>query len=407
MKEELITVLMVNYNHEDTIKEAIESVLNQTYTNIQFVIVDDGSTDASCRVVNSFSDSRIELYHLEKNEHICYATNFGFSKIRGRYLARIDSDDIWYPDKLNKQIALMQRNRECKICFTWCDWIDEQGAVINDKVPDLVSLCNKNYLNQAEWLNHFYYEGNCLLHSSVLMETELLEETGLFEPAYRQLHDFDYWVRIVKNYNLFVIPEPLIAMRRYLLDKDRNASAVTEQNTTRTFNEFMNIRASFFDNMSDEVFVESFGSQFKCRDSKEKKELECEKAFLLCKPQNGWNGVPPEGLRRLKKLFRDINDKELLENKYNFSIKDLYELSVNHIYNDPIRQQALINLEQNYSNAEKMVDFLEKQISILEREKVEIEEEMNRQISLYADSTSWKLTKPLRKLGESLRKLRN
>ena len=119
MKEELITVLMVNYNHEDTIKEAIESVLNQTYTNIQFVIVDDGSTDASCRIAEQFDDSRIELYHLERNEHICYATNFGFSKIKGRYLARIDSDDIWYPDKLNKQIALMQRNKECKICFTW------------------------------------------------------------------------------------------------------------------------------------------------------------------------------------------------------------------------------------------------------------------------------------------------
>lgn len=389
--EELVSVLMVNYNHEDTIKEAIESVLGQTYTNIQFIIIDDGSTDNSCEIVNHINDNRIELYRLDQNEHICYATNFGFSKIKGRYLARIDSDDIWYPDKLNRQIALMKKNKECKICFTWCDWIDEGGTIINDKVPELVSLCNKNFRKQSEWLNYFYYEGNCLLHSSVLMESELVKEIGLFEPAYRQLHDFDYWVRIAKKYNLVIIPERLIAIRRYL-SKNKNASAVTEQNTTRTFNEFMDIRASFFENMSDEVFVEAFGSQFRCKNSKGKKELECEKAFLLCKPQNSWNGVPPEGLKRLKYLFRNMENKELLENKYGFSIKDLYDLSTKHIYNDPFQQRIYSELI-----------LVKERKSILEKDK----EELEKQISLYADSTSWKLTKPLRKLGEGLRKLRD
>lgn len=80
MREKLISILMVNYNHEDTLAETIQSVLNQTYSNFQFIIVDDGSTDRSCEIVESFQDKRIELYKREENEHICIATNYGFTK---------------------------------------------------------------------------------------------------------------------------------------------------------------------------------------------------------------------------------------------------------------------------------------------------------------------------------------
>ena len=70
MGEKLVSVLMVNYNHEDTLAETIQSVLNQTYSNFQFIIVDDGSTDRSCAIIESFQDERIELYKREENEHI-------------------------------------------------------------------------------------------------------------------------------------------------------------------------------------------------------------------------------------------------------------------------------------------------------------------------------------------------
>ena len=90
-----ISILMVNYNHEIHLPLAIESVLAQSYRNIQFVIVDDGSTDNSQKIIADYAakDSRIEYYFLTQNRHICHATNFGFSKVTGEYLARIDSDD--------------------------------------------------------------------------------------------------------------------------------------------------------------------------------------------------------------------------------------------------------------------------------------------------------------------------
>ena len=111
MKRPLVSVLMVNYNHEDSIRESIESVLSQSFDNLQFVIVDDGSTDRSCEIVESFHDPRLEFYRLPENRHICYTTNFGLTKVRGDYLARIDSDDLWLPDKLERQLAFLRNTK--------------------------------------------------------------------------------------------------------------------------------------------------------------------------------------------------------------------------------------------------------------------------------------------------------
>lgn len=395
MNDHLISVLMVNYNHEHTIKKTIKSVLNQTYKNIQFIIVDDGSTDLSCNIVEQFDDKRIELYKLEKNEHICYATNVGFDKVKGKYLARIDSDDIWYPNFLEKQMMFMEEQPERKICFTWCDWIDEEDNNINHLVPEWLGLCDVKFNSQREWLKQFYFEGNCLMHSAVVMETELMREIGGFEPAYRQLHDFDYWVRIAKRYNIYIIPERLACIRKFRTGRD-NASTPTKINTIRTFNEYMDIRATMFDGMSDETFIEAFGDQFVCSDSRSEEELKCEKAFMLCKPQRGWDGIPPEGIRRLKSLFESSRSKVLLEDKYHFSIKDLYELTSTHIYSDPV-------LKEEYST---YIGELNEKLQVSYNEKCNLQKEvlgLNEQISVYKNSTSWKVTRPLRFVGKMIR----
>ena len=192
------------------------SVLDQTYSNFQFIIVDDGSTDSSCEIIESFQDERIELYKREENEHICVATNYGFTKVKGDYLARIDSDDLWYPDKLEKQLLFMEEHPECSVCFTWCDLIDEYGNNINELEKGLLKLYESKTLEQEQWLRKFYFEGNCLAHPAVLMKREVLENIGRFTLAYRQLHDFDYWVRIAKQYKIYVIQERLIAVRRFV-----------------------------------------------------------------------------------------------------------------------------------------------------------------------------------------------
>ena len=395
MNEELISVLMVNYNRENTIRDAVQSVLNQTWKNLQLIIVDDGSTDRSCEIVEDFSDSRIEMYRLEKNEHICYATNFGFDKVRGKYLARIDSDDIWYENRLDRQMQFMKKNPECRICFTWCNWINERGEIINDEEPELRKMCDADFRSQRDWIKQFYYVGNCLLHSSVLMETELMRETGGFEPAYRQLHDYDYWVRIVKHHNLYVIPERLIGMRRFGKENDKNinASAVTEENDIRTFNEYADIRAHIFDDMPEDVFLAAFQDDFICKASVTPQELECEKAFILCKSQIGWEWTAPAGIEKLKELFRDDEMKDILEKKFNFSIKDLYRMNAKNIYFDPIVQKKFQTVREERDRLEVDNKSLYDEVERLKKE-----------ISLYRDSTSWKVTRPLRRIRKIVRR---
>lgn len=162
MEKPLISVLMVTYNRAEFLKESIASVLNQTYKNIQFIIVDDGSTDDSCQIIEDFQDDRIELYRLKENRHICYATNYGFSKIKGEYLARIDSDEVWYPQKLTEQMEFMENHKECKICFTSVDIIDRYGNNVNDKEQQLMKLYETQLQSQEEYLRYFFLEGNCL-----------------------------------------------------------------------------------------------------------------------------------------------------------------------------------------------------------------------------------------------------
>lgn len=396
MGEKLVSVLMVNYNHEDTLAETIQSVLNQTYSNFQFIIVDDGSTDRSCAIIESFQDERIELYKREENEHICVATNYGFAKVKGDYLARIDSDDLWYPDKLEKQLLFMEEHPECSVCFTWCDLIDEYGNNINELEPNRLKVYESETLEQAQWMRRFYFWGNCLAHPAVLMKREVLENIGQFTLAYRQLHDFDYWIRIAKHYKIYVIQERLIAVRRFMKEeqKYKNASAVSEKNDTRVFNEFVDIRAHFFEEISDELFVEGFQEDFRCKDSFTSEELECEKAFLLCSPHKGWNGISPAGLEKLAQLLEEEKMRILLREKYHFSVKDLYSLTEKHLFADSI-------LERRYEEIEYCNHQLELEKHQLQQEVVNCQN----LISEYANSTSWKITEPLRKMGSIARRI--
>ena len=337
MKRPLVSVLMVNYNHEDSIRESIESVLSQSFDNLQFVIVDDGSTDRSCEIVESFHDPRLEFYRLPENRHICYATNFGLTKVRGDYLARIDSDDLWLPDKLERQLAFLSAHPEYKICFTQADLIDEHGCNINESQPDLLKLLRRGtFTGQVDALRFFFFEGNCLIHSSVLMDIEVFRKLGDFNPCYMQAHDFDYWVRAAKHTPLFVMPEPLTLVRRYSGEEHANTSNTGEVNTCRFLNEFTDIRAHFFDDMSDALFLETFRSELRCPDASTPEALACEKAFLLCTPLPGTNVPAPAGFNALLSLFQDKKMRETLETRYHFIEKDFYRLSGQHIFNDSI-----------------------------------------------------------------------
>ena len=394
MRKPLVSVLMVTYNRESLLKETIASVLNQTYDNLQFIIVDDGSTDESCKVIESFHDDRIELYRLKENRHICHATNYGFSKVKGEYLARIDSDDVWYPEKIAKQLEFLENNDEYKICFTGADMIDGNSKCINEKEEHLLRLFETEFADQKESLYYFFTKGNCLSHPSVLMETEVMRKVGGFNPSYVQLHDFEYWVRIAKHYPIHVMKEKLLAMRRFGDEDstDNNSSFRNRVNHIRSYNEIMDIRRHFFDDMTDELFVATFKTDFINKEASSKEELECEKAFLLCRPILNSTVMSAAGVERLYDLMLDPEVKKVLEEKYAFTEKSMYELTKTSIYFD-------MTVEEEISKKDKEIEKLSQKIAELSQ----LNEQLHHEIGLYSNSLSWKITDPLRKISGMVR----
>ena len=401
-----ISILMVNYNHEIHLPLAIESVLAQSYRNIQFVIVDDGSTDNSQKIIADYAakDSRIEYYFLTQNRHICHATNFGFSKVTGEYLARIDSDDIWYPDKLQKQLNFMQKTPDCEICFSWTDLIDENGKNINTSEQAISKLFNGQHPScQEHWLEFFFIHGNCLSHPSLLMKTKIQQEIGAFNPAYRQVHDFDYWIRIAKKYPIFVMEEKLTAMRRFLSSSALNTSSVTEEDTTRYLNEYLLVRKHFFDDMNPELFVRTFRPYFRKAEASSREELLCEQAFLLCNCNYGGKANPILGIMKLEELLNSPSTAEVLENTYGFTAKSYYKLTQQHIFCDSFIQDSLLTAESDSVRIEKLTKHLTDCQKQLEESRKQIEV-LSDTLELLTSSTSWKLTAPIRHILEHLRK---
>lgn len=426
MDKPLIDVLMVNRNHEATIAESAQSVLSQTWENVRLIIVDDASTDGSIEALSPLlGDPRVELHRLSENRHICAATNYGFSLVRAKWLARIDSDDLWYPKRLESQMDALSANPGLDVCFSWCDFIDERNRDVRDLVADLPEAFEPTYRTQREWLRHFYYHCNCLIHSSVLMRTSLMRDVGGFELTYRQLHDFDYWVRIAKQHNILIVPERLVAMRKFVGDAatNENASLASRRNVIRTFNEYLDIRAHFFEGMPNDVFLDAFREDFIRPDSTTLDELACEKALLLCRPQDNWNvNCTPAGLRALKDLYAHDGTRRLLETRYNMPVQHFYEMATESLYNDLVvksdasTQNKLVSLLRHEGDElrtginalngeieslrghvralESLVDERDAEIAALRDER----DSLRAEIDNINSSSSWRVTKPLRAL---------
>lgn len=198
-----VTVLMPVYNGEKYLKEAITSILYQTYEEFDLLVINDGSTDKSENVILSFTDERIKYIKNEKNIGLIKTLNKGLDLISGEYIARMDQDDISLPDRLEKQIKFMDENKEIVVSGTNIRIFGDNIKTFENKLP----------INPLEIKAMLLFE-NCIMHPTVIMRKEVLDtEKYRYNIEHIAAEDFGLWQLISKKYDLANIDEVLLEYR--------------------------------------------------------------------------------------------------------------------------------------------------------------------------------------------------
>ena len=194
-----VSVIIPVYNRAGVVGRAIESVLSQTYTDFELIIVDDGSTDGLDDTLRLFNDSRIRLIR-QPNGGVSSARNRGVKSARYDYIAFLDSDDQWMPDKLEKQIRLITASPDNRICYTGEQWI-RHGQPFNHK---------KSRRKYAGYVFEQCLRDCFIGCSTVLMRKSLFYEAGGFDVSLEVCEDYDLWLKISAKYPVLYIDECLI-----------------------------------------------------------------------------------------------------------------------------------------------------------------------------------------------------
>lgn len=196
-----VSVVMAVWNGEKYLRQAIDSILAQTFTDFEFIIVDDCSTDATTQIIQGYDDERIQFATNEENIGLTRSLNKGLALARGEYIARMDGDDVSQPERLAKQVAFMEANHEVGACGTWAQDIDQGGKVIR----------NREALTGDE-LDSFYWRVSPLIHP-----TAMFRFTSSVGPWYDETvpvaQDYDLWLRIRAGQRLSNLPEYLLLYR--------------------------------------------------------------------------------------------------------------------------------------------------------------------------------------------------
>ncbi|MGA1980071.1 MAG: glycosyltransferase [Sedimentisphaerales bacterium] len=197
-----VSIIIPTYNRSRLIARAVKSVLNQTYQNFELIIVDDGSTDDTREIVAGFNDKRIRYVRHEENKGEAAARNTGIKVARGGYIAYQDSDDEWFPEKLARQMELLEN-------------ASPQVGVIYTGFWKMENL-RKTYI-PFSWVNQKngdihreLLKGNFIGSPVVLIKKDCFNRVGLFDERLRNLVDWEMWIRISKLYHFRCVDEPLV-----------------------------------------------------------------------------------------------------------------------------------------------------------------------------------------------------
>jgi len=199
-KEKLVSVIMPVYNGEKFLNTSVESILNQTYKNFEFIIINDGSSDNSKKIIQNYLiDRRIKLYSLKKIG-IVGCLNYALKKSSGHYIARMDADDISHPDRIKKQVSFLDYKTNYNLVGSRAKYIG-----VNNLFSKLVHLSSNDCKANIIFKNPF-------IHSSIMIRNKTITSLGGYLDCHKA-EDYDLWSRFLENYKGANINEDLIKYR--------------------------------------------------------------------------------------------------------------------------------------------------------------------------------------------------
>ena len=198
-----VSVVMSTYNAEMYVAEAIESVLKQSFPDFEFIIVDDGSTDKTLSIIRSYKDERIKL--IENSHDYIGSLNIGLASVSGKYIARMDADDIMHIDRLKIQYAIMEEEPSITVCGSWMEPFGKdipKGSVTQTvfgilETPLLLML-----------------KGNMIFHPTIMLQTDFLRTHSLQYEKYEYAEDYKLWTEIAKRDGVFYVESQSLLLYR-------------------------------------------------------------------------------------------------------------------------------------------------------------------------------------------------
>ncbi len=199
----LISVIIPIFNNQKTINKTLNSVLKQTLSNLEIIVINDGSTDESLEKIATIKDPRVQVFSYP-NAGVAVSRNRGIERARGEYISFLDADDLWTPDKLEAQLKALQENPHAAVAYSWTDYIDEAGNFlyhgshisINGDVT--AKLLFKNFIENG---------------SNPLIRRHALVKVGEFDSSLSPAEDWDMWLRLAARYHFVAVPQPQILYR--------------------------------------------------------------------------------------------------------------------------------------------------------------------------------------------------
>jgi glycosyltransferase involved in cell wall biosynthesis len=217
----LVSVVLPVFNAAEFVEEALESILNQTYKNLQIIIIDDGSTDGSAEIVRKFNDSRIQLHKHPTNQGLISTLNEGFELAQGNYIARMDADDVALATRIEKQVRYMENNPHIGLLGSWTENFGAQRGIAKYPVNP----------EENDW--QMLYRSS-FSHPSAMLRTEVLKQHQLrFDEEFLHAEDYEFATRLSLYTRLSNLPEVLLKYRVHAHSVSSRYREIQHYNTLR------------------------------------------------------------------------------------------------------------------------------------------------------------------------------